>query len=183
MPFHHLALVTRDTRATHLFYTRAMGFELVKTAVGPTPGGGWAKHVFYDTGQGQLMAFWELHDETIPEVPSAAMSLAIGLPEWVNHVAFWADDLADLERRRERWIAHGYDVMEIDHLWCKSIYTRDPNGNLVEFCATTEAFEPDEKRRALEALRDARPRLDPPGPRPKIYEASVEPIHLREPAW
>ena len=35
MGFHHLALATRDIKATHEFYTAAMGFELVKVAVGP----------------------------------------------------------------------------------------------------------------------------------------------------
>src|SRR3989304_199703 len=102
MAFHHLALATRDARATHVFYTEAMGFELVKTVVGRPPAGGWAKHFFYETGGGELMAFWELHDESLPEDYPVALSTGIGLPEWVNHVAFWASDLADLERRRER---------------------------------------------------------------------------------
>ena len=52
MAFHHVALATTDLPATHRFYTEAMGFTLVKAVVAPTPegGGGWAKHVFYDTG-------------------------------------------------------------------------------------------------------------------------------------
>ena len=118
-----------------------MGFELVKTVVGATPAGGWAKHFFYETGRGELMAFWELHDESIPDGYSPAISTGMGLPEWVNHVAFAAEDLADLDRRRERLVAHGYDVLEIDHGWCRSIYTRDPNGTLVEFCTTTREFD------------------------------------------
>ena len=47
MGYHHVALATAKLEATHRFYTEAMGFELVKTVVGPTPEGGWAKHVFY----------------------------------------------------------------------------------------------------------------------------------------
>jgi len=96
MAYHHLALATRDARATHLFYTHAMGFELVKTVVAATPGGGWAKHFFYETGGGELMAFWELHDDSIPDTWSPAISSGMGLPEWVNHVAFRARDVADL---------------------------------------------------------------------------------------
>lgn len=179
MAFHHLALVTRDAQATHVFYTRAMGFELVKTVVGATPTGGWAKHFFYETGRGELMAFWELHDESIPDAYPTAISTGIGLPEWVNHVAFAADDAADLERRRARLVAHGYDVLEIDHGWCRSIYTRDPNGTLVEFCTTTRAFDAEDRRRALEALHDANPTLDAPGPKPKLHEAEGEPVHRR----
>ena len=30
MGFHHVALATHDTAATHRFYTEVMGFELVK---------------------------------------------------------------------------------------------------------------------------------------------------------
>ena len=37
MAFHHVALATRDTAATHRFYTEVMGFELVKVVVGPQP--------------------------------------------------------------------------------------------------------------------------------------------------
>src|SRR5438093_1391845 len=62
MGFHHLALATRDLKATHEFYTAAMGFELVKVAVGPAGKRGFAKHLFYDTGNGELIAFWDLHD-------------------------------------------------------------------------------------------------------------------------
>jgi catechol 2,3-dioxygenase-like lactoylglutathione lyase family enzyme len=177
--FHHLALVTRDAAATHTFYSRAMGFELVKTVVGPTPAGGWAKHFFYDTGGGELMAFWELHDDSIGEGYSAAISTGMGLPEWVNHVAFGASDPADLDRRRERLVSNGYDVLEIDHGWCRSIYTRDPNGTLVEFCTTLRDFDAEDRRRALEALHNPKPPLEAPGPKPKIHEAAVEPVHLR----
>ena len=50
MAFHHLAIATRDLKATHEFYTGPMGFELVKVVAGETPEKGWAKHLFYDTG-------------------------------------------------------------------------------------------------------------------------------------
>ena len=43
--FHHVALATHDAAATHDFYTRVMGFHLVKVVVSPTPeGGGFSKH-------------------------------------------------------------------------------------------------------------------------------------------
>jgi catechol 2,3-dioxygenase-like lactoylglutathione lyase family enzyme len=179
MAFHHLALVTRDARAVHAFYTEAMGFELVRTEVGATPGGGWAKHFFYETGSG-LMAFWELHDESIPESYSPAISTGMGLPEWVNHVAFAAADEADLDRRRGRLVANGYDVLEIDHGWCRSIYTRDPNGTLVEFCVNTREFDADDRREALEALRNPKPALGKPPPHPKLHAGTGTPVHLRE---
>jgi hypothetical protein len=36
-------------------------------------------------------------------------------------------------------VAHGYDVLELDHGWCRSIYVNDPGGTTVEFCCTTDA--------------------------------------------
>ena len=64
MGFHHLALATRDLKATHEFYTGAMGFELVKTEIVPKEDG-FARHVFYSTGSDtdQLMAFWDLSND------------------------------------------------------------------------------------------------------------------------
>ena len=38
MPYHHLALATHDMVATDIFYTRAMGFRLVKVERAGTPG-------------------------------------------------------------------------------------------------------------------------------------------------
>ena len=63
MGFHHLAVATRDAVANDIFYERVMGFRLVKVEPGQTPGGGWAKHLFYDTGGNGMIAFWELHDD------------------------------------------------------------------------------------------------------------------------
>jgi catechol 2,3-dioxygenase-like lactoylglutathione lyase family enzyme len=170
MPFHHLAVATRDAKATHEFYTRAMGFRLVKVVAGPTPEGGWSKHLFYDTGGGGMIAFWELHGLDLPADWSPALAEGLGLPLWTNHIAFDAPDRSALDAARERWLECGYDVMEIDHEWCVSIYTRDPNGTLVEWCTTTRAFSEDEHREALERLASPNPPFDPtPGQR--VYRA------------
>jgi catechol 2,3-dioxygenase-like lactoylglutathione lyase family enzyme len=160
MGIHHVAFATRDAAATHRFYTEAMGFELLKVEVGKTDGG-WAKHLFYGTGspRDQLIAFWDLHDETLPADWSPAISTGQGLPVWVNHLAFSASDLADLARRRERWLAHGHDVMEIDHEWCVSIYTEDPNGILVEFCTLVRELTAAERAEALRLLAEPNPPL------------------------
>jgi catechol 2,3-dioxygenase-like lactoylglutathione lyase family enzyme len=152
MGFHHMAMATRDMAAIHQFYGEILCFDLVRVEIGKTPTGGWAKHFFYDTGNGELVAFWELHDESLPREFETGLSAAAGLPEWVNHLAFAASDEEDLERRACRWLAHGLEVLEIDHNWCKSVYTRDPNGTLVEFCVTTGAFSQRDREEAREAL-------------------------------
>jgi len=162
--FHHVALATRDLEATHAFYTEAMGFELVKVVVAPTESGqGWAKHVFYETPGDGMIAFWDLHDDTLPEF-DGAMSTGIGLPAWVNHLAFHAE-VDELEGRIERWTAHGLDVLEVDHGFCRSIYTLDPNGTMVEWCADTRVLDEEDRKAALAVLFDPNPELeDPPVP-------------------
>jgi catechol 2,3-dioxygenase-like lactoylglutathione lyase family enzyme len=171
MAFHHLAIATRDIDATHAFYSDAMGFDLVKANVGPTEKG-WAKHLFYDTGGHGLIAFWDLHDESVPDTWSPAISTGLGLPMWTNHIAFDAADLDDLASRRQRWLDHGHTVSEIDHGWCTSIYTVDPNGILVEFCTTTAAFTPDDRIRALDVLRAGSPDVEAM-PEAKIYRPTT----------
>ena len=143
MGYHHLAFATNDLDATHRFYTEAMGFELVKMVVGATPEGGWAKHVFYDTGNGEMIAFWEIHDDKLGAFPTDH-NRSIGLPAWVNHFAFNAPTLDALRERREVWQKLGHTVLHIDHGWCQSIYLTDPNGITVEFCCSTRAFTDDE---------------------------------------
>jgi catechol 2,3-dioxygenase-like lactoylglutathione lyase family enzyme len=173
MAFHHVAIATRDLEATHRFYTEVMGFELVKTEVAPAPEGGWARHLFYDTGGGSCLAFWDLHDDpAVPDTFDPSISRGLGLPSWTNHLAFDAHDLDTLDAVQRRWLDHGYDVLRLDHGWCESIYIDDPNGIAVEFCCTTATFTDADRREADELRRAVAPAQSAP-PAPEILEASV----------
>lgn len=164
MGFHHTAFATKDLMATHEFYTEHTGFVLAKVNIGPTEKGGWAKHLFYEMSPDEYIAFWDLHDDTLPQNWSPALSTGQGLPLWVNHLAFRADSLEDIAVRRDRWLEHGHDVMEINHGWCTSIYTVDPNGILVEFCVTTQAMTQADREEALRLLMDPNPKVETPPP-------------------
>jgi catechol 2,3-dioxygenase-like lactoylglutathione lyase family enzyme len=173
MAFHHVAIATRDLEATHRFYTEVMGFELVKTEVAPAPEGGWARHLFYDTGGGSCLAFWDLHgDPAVPDTFDPSISRGLGLPSWTNHLAFDAHDLDTLDAVQRRWLDHGYDVLRLDHGWCESIYIDDPNGIAVEFCCTTAKFTDADRREADELRRAVDPARSAP-PAPEILEAVV----------
>ena len=152
MSFHHIAIATRDMQATHKFYSEAMGFKLVRVEKAQTSAQAWAKHFFYDTGNGDMMAFWEIHDQDIdPNFPTS-ISTGLGLPKWTNHIAFGVANVEELQAARQRLNTAGYDVTDIDHHWCHSIYVDDPNGIMVEFCCTTREFTADDHERALAAL-------------------------------
>jgi catechol 2,3-dioxygenase-like lactoylglutathione lyase family enzyme len=171
--FHHVAIATNDLEATHRFYTEVMGFDLVKTVVSETMEGGWARHVFYDTHDGGLMAFWDLHDESIPTF-DASISRGLGLPGWTNHIAFNAPTLEDLDAAKRRWLDHGETVVEIDHGWCTSIYIGDPNGIMVEFCTTTvDEFTDADRAEAARLLNASQPELEA-SPEPVFHEPTVE---------
>ena len=159
MGFHHLALAVKDIEATHRFYTEAMGFSLAKVEVVPK-NGGVARHVFYSTGpaRDQLIAFWDYGRVPLEQPLRTDISQDLGLERGTNHVAFSADSLEDLKRRRERWLAAGHDVLEIDHGWVHSIYTTDPDGIVVEFAVLTRDFTADDSREALELLRAKAPK-------------------------
>ncbi|HBU32589.1 MAG TPA: VOC family protein, partial [Hyphomonas sp.] len=61
-----------------------------------------------------------------------------------------------------KWLAAGLDVFEIDHNWCHSIYTKDPNDNAVEFCLTSGTFTEADRQRALDALSETEFKPSPP---------------------
>lgn len=134
---HHLAIAVRNIDATHYFYTEVMGFKLVAGVKRQAPGGGWTKHLFYDMGDGKLIAFWDL--KGVENVQFAAdawrsgISTGLGLPGWVNHIAFECDNADDFEQKKQRWLDHGYHVSEVDHDFIRSCYTYDPDGNWVEW--------------------------------------------------
>ena len=176
MSFHHVAIATRDLEATHRFYTEAMGFDLVKVDVIPYKQHGWARHLFYDTGNGELLAIWDLHDESVPDF-DPAISTGLGLPSFVNHIAVGAAGLDDLDRRKERWLDHGHDVVRIDHGWCVSIYANDPNGITVEFCHTTGPLDSGAQQRALEQLAAAAPEVDR-SPQPTDFFLAADHVPL-----
>ncbi len=157
MTYHHLALAAKDMKAMHAFYEGVMGFELVKVEIAPIQEGGWGKHFFYRMGgdDTKFIAFWELHDTPSQADHVHDLNKAASLPMGTNHYSFNVDTVEALNKWRAKWNAAGLDVLEIDHNWCHSIYTRDPNGNMVEFCLTTGAFTAADRERALEALEEA----------------------------
>jgi len=172
--FHHIAIATTDLEASHEFYAEATGFELVNVDVIPFMETGWARHLFYDTGNGGLFALWDLHHEDLPAF-DPAISTGLGLPNFVNHIAFGADSLEALDACKDRWVAHGYDVVRVDHGWCTSIYANDPNGIMVEFCCTTRVFDAKDREVAHERRLSAAPEVDRNEPAADFFIPEAEP--------
>jgi glyoxylase I family protein len=153
--FHHVAYACRDLIATTTFY-ETLGFPLVHTEVSGVPSN-FLRHVFFDTGDGSCLAFFDVHG--VGEAPDwkSDISTGVGLPVWVNHVAFTASKEKQ-EEVRVRMNAAGYaPLMELNHDWCESLYYVDPNGIMIEFCRDTPGFvpNPEEAHRLLTAIPPA----------------------------
>ena len=134
--FHHIAYACKDIVETTKFY-EDLGFPLSYTEVAPHPSGGFLRHIFFDTGDGSCLAFFDVHGVGEQEGWRSDISTGNGLPVWVNHVAFAADTERQ-EDARARMDALGIKpLMEIDHGWCHSVYFVDPNGIMVELCRDT----------------------------------------------
>jgi catechol 2,3-dioxygenase-like lactoylglutathione lyase family enzyme len=183
MGVNHIAIAVKDIERTHEFYTEAMGFELVKVEIVPQKGG-FARHVFYSTGseRDQLMAFWDLSN--VPGVGEFRTDICrdLGLDPLTNHLAFSADDLGDLERRKRRWLRYGRDVLEIDHHWIRSIYTEDPDGIAVEFAVLTQDFTADDAAEAERLLHAKAPPLSAEAPRVWVHKAEQAAAELKNPS-
>lgn len=151
---HHIAYACRDIEKTTEYY-EALGFPLVYTEVSPpAPNGGFLRHIFFDTGDGSCLAFFDVHG--VGEQPDwkSEISTGNGLPVWVNHIAFTATAERQAEVRARMDAAGHTPLMDIDHGWCHSLYYVDPNGIMIEFCRDTPGFtaDPEEAHRLLTAV-------------------------------
>ena len=134
--FSHIGLSTHDLDATREFYENVLGFKAVRCDVIKVKEGGRIRHVFFDTGRDQLIAFMEARG--VPGVPAeydAGITRGLGVPSAFYHFAFEAGSEAGLLEKRNELIAKGVDVTDVvDHDWARSIYFKDPNGLQLEYC-------------------------------------------------
>ncbi|MBM4385335.1 MAG: VOC family protein [Deltaproteobacteria bacterium] len=160
---HHLALVCSDMRRTVEFYTTVLGMKLKK---GFDLERGFGQHFFFDMGGGNELAFFWFRGAKAhaPGVASAGaltgrgdISSAHGS---MNHVAFDVPP-EEIDAYRERLVAKGVDCSPVvnhddvvtgedertasaltDKTWLRSFYFFDPDGIMLEFCATLKAGSP-----------------------------------------
>jgi len=158
----HVGLSTLDLDATRAFYEDVLGFKAVRCDILEFEEGGRIRHVFFDTGGGQLIAFME--PRGVPGIPleyDAGINRGLGVPDAFYHFAFEVDSLEALEAKRSALIAKGIKVTPVvDHEWMKSIYFKDPNGLMLEYAWQCRELGPDD---AVIQVRD-RIRLRGPSP-------------------
>src|SRR5262249_6012659 len=134
--FSHIGLSTLDLEKTRAFYEHVLGFKAVCCDLIKVKEGGQIRHIFFDTGRDQLLAFMEARG--VPGIPAeydAGINRGLGVPAGFYHFAFEAGSVAALEAKRQELVAKGVKVIEIDHAGtARSIYFKDPNGIQLEYC-------------------------------------------------
>lgn len=137
--FSHIGLATPDLDRTRAFYQDVLGFKPVVADTLRIHEGGRLRHLFFDVGRDQLLAFMEARD--VPGVPAeydAGINRGLGVPAAFYHFAFEAGSEAALAAKCNQLRQKGVKVSDIvDHGWAKSIYFQDPNGLSLEYCCVT----------------------------------------------
>ncbi len=158
---HHLALVCKDMERTVDFYTNTLGMRLTK---GFDLAGGYGQHFFFDMGNGSELAFFWFRDAPPVEPGVSSARNIVGSAEGnitsghgsMNHVAFNVD-AGEIAQYRERLVEKGVDCSPIvnhndvvtgeesrtaeeasEKTWLQSFYFFDPDGVMLEFCATLQ---------------------------------------------
>jgi catechol 2,3-dioxygenase-like lactoylglutathione lyase family enzyme len=142
----HIGLSTLDLDKTRDFYENILGFKPVVCDTITVKEGGYIRHIFFDTGRDQLIAFMEANGvDGIPAEYDTSISKSLGVPAPFYHFAFEAGSEAGLTQKREELIGKGVDVTKVvDHGWAKSIYFKDPNGLMLEYCCLVREFTQDD---------------------------------------
>jgi len=144
--FHHVAIAVKDVDKAHKFYTEVMGFELRKVVKRQSPDGGWTKHIFYSNGQEDgFFAIWDLR---------GLQDAGLKDDDWNGGLSA---GVGQLEAHKQRWLDLGYHTLEVKHEFIHSIYTRDPDGTLVEFTFDTAPLTLEDKLEAIELMADNTP--------------------------
>ena len=165
--FSHIGLSTLDLDKTRAFYEGVLGFKPVVADTITIEEGGHLRHMFFDVGGGQLIAF--LEPNGVPDIPAkydAGINRGLGVPAGFYHFAFEAGSPAALAQKRDELRLKGVETTDIvDHGWAQSIYFKDPNGISLEYCCVVgnrpegEAMMQGQftvSRAALESLGKAR---------------------------
>jgi catechol 2,3-dioxygenase-like lactoylglutathione lyase family enzyme len=118
---HHLALICRDTEETIKFYQEFLGFPLVELVENRDYAG--SNHFFFDIGQGNLLAFFDL-----PGLDLGPYAEVLG---GLHHLAI-SVTREKWEHLRDNLGAAGVEYVEESG---SSIYFRDPDGARLELLA------------------------------------------------
>jgi catechol 2,3-dioxygenase-like lactoylglutathione lyase family enzyme len=146
---HHTAYVSKNLEVTRRFYEDIVGLPLVATWCESDMLFGAERtycHCFFGLGDGGALAFFQfanpedqkLFGPKMPDTPFHHIALKVG-----------ADVQSGIEQRLRNAGYAEPQIYVLEHGYCRSLYTVDPDGMIVDFTVDhPEADKIDAKRRA-----------------------------------
>jgi glyoxylase I family protein len=129
MRLHHYAYTTDDHERNRQFYEDVLGLPLKAMYVEREfLEGEWVElgHAFYEMADGSALAFFNFADPA-KQAASRAKQQSLFV-----HISFKVEKSTQ-EELRTRLEAAGQAPFILDHGFCVSLYTKDPNGLTLEF--------------------------------------------------
>ena len=131
---HHLTAICRDLDRTTAFYRDLLGLSLVRE--GASDDDPDARHFWFSAGDGApgtLISFLEY-----PDLEQGVVGIGT-----VQHFAFAVASAAEQEAWRDYLRERGVEATDVfERGGFRSIYLRDPDGNIVEIATPPEAATP-----------------------------------------
>jgi glyoxylase I family protein len=126
---HHVTAICRDLDRTVAFYRDVLGLAVARD--GPSDDDPGARHVWFGEEPGALVSFMEY-----PQLPEAVVGVGSA-----HHFALMVDTAEEQEAWRDYLRERGVDCTDvIDRGAFRSIYLRDPDGQLVEIATRGPGF-------------------------------------------
>ncbi len=169
---HHITAIAASIARTHSFYGGLLGLRLVKQTENyddPT-----SRHWYWAVGDGQPGTIFTAFERD----PKQTRRVTMGAGQ-THHFALAVKDEQTQLDWRERLMAAGLSVSPVlDRVYFKSIYTRDPDGHIVELATLGPGFAVDEPAEALGSQLMLPSWLEP---NRSIIAANLRPLSV--PAW
>lgn len=165
---HHITTISSDLERTHAFYGELLGMDRVMMT--SEFDSHYSAHWMWGAGNRKTGLITALERDSVEE-PRAR----IGVGQ-THHFALAVPDEEAQLTWRERLVQQGLKVSPVmDRLYFKSIYTRDPDGHIVELATMGPGFAVDE---SLEKLGEKL--MLPPWYESKReqIEAGLRPVHI-----
>ena len=150
---HHHAFRSCDIEKTRKFYEEVIGLPLIATFVetdNPVYKDGASYiHVFFELGDGSCLAFFQFQ-------PNGAPTGFAARDSFDHHLALEVDGIDAVRAAEQRYKDLGLQYYIHDHGYVYSIYTRDPNGMIVELTtkvAVTNEIMAERRRSPHEDLK------------------------------
>lgn len=140
---HHISVICADIEQTHIFLSDLLGMRRLKMTANFDDLS--SAHWYWGVGAGQpgtLLTYFE-------RSPGRTRLAQVGVGQ-THHFALAVPDEAAQLALREKLLAAGYRVTAVkDRVYYKSIYTQDPDGQIVELTVTDPGFTVDEAEAEL----------------------------------